>query len=472
MFAPLVFALDGSRPRAAFGATWVYTVVVASATLHWLVYALVVEYRVHAVPACLFAAIVFGGLALVPAAAGAAYAALAPRLADAWAPVAFASIWTLGEWVRGAGLGVPWLLAAQTLARIPIAIQSADLGGTSAVGFTAAAVGAGVGLAARRRSARPLLLPAAFAAAALGYGAWRLAALVPGAPIFHVGIVQASVPQRERFQPGSAARNVARHIEATRALARREPLDLVVWSETAVDIDLDQTPSLRAALERLATETGVPLVTGAPRSEHGRRTNSVVAIAPRRGVVESYAKQILVPWSEYDPKLGGALAPLLGPVTAGDPYVAGDVPFVFDLGPIPFATPVCFEITYPGLVRRFRANGAALLVNLSNDAWFGPIGYPEMHFAHAIFRAVETRSWVLRGANTGISGAIDPGGRVVAEVPAFEAGTATADVWAAGPAPPYARHGDAPVVAALAAGLGGSLLASRRRPGARRRGAS
>jgi len=135
---------------------------------------------------------------------------------------------------------------------------------------------------------------------------------------------------------------------------------------------------------------------------------------------------------------------------------------VFRSAGLRFSTPVCFEITYPELVRRFRTRGAELLLNLSNDAWFGPVGYPEMHLAHAIFRAVETRSWVVRGANTGISAAIDPAGRVVAEIPAFQEGTLVAEVWPAGSLPLYGRFGDAPVLAGLAAVLALALLGSRR----------
>jgi apolipoprotein N-acyltransferase len=316
------------------------------------------------------------------------------------------------------------------------------------------------------------------AAAVLAFGAWRLAAPpAPGGEPVRIGVVQASVPQEERFQPGSAARNVGRHMDASRRLARSAGrLDLLVWSETAIDIDLDQAPPLVAALEQLVDQLGVPLVTGAPRTAGGRHTNSVVLFAPGRGLVESYDKQRLVPFSEYDPASFAFLAPLLGPVTEGDPYVPGTRATVFRAAPIPFGAPVCFEITYPDLVRRFRANGAALVVNLSNDAWFGRGGYPEMHLAHAVFRAIETRSWVVRGANTGISAAIDPTGRVHERLEAFTEGAFVAEVTPAGAEPFYARHGDVPVLVALAVALGAALArgAPRRRerlalPASRRR---
>ncbi len=485
MLAPLVAALEGQSARAAFGAAWLYSVGMALVLGRWLVHALAVEYEVALAPAWAFTALVIAGCALCPAAAAAGYAALRPRLTPAAAPLAFAALWALGEALRSEALGVPWLLAAHPLARQPLWLQTADLGGRYAVGFTLLAANAGIGLALVRRSAAPLIAPAAVVALALGYGAWRLG---PGAPLatesVRVGVVQAAVPQSERFQRGSALRNVERHARLTRELAAREPLDLVVWSETAVDIDLDETPALRLQLALLARQIGVPLVTGAPRSAGGRRTNSVVLIDPARGLADTYAKQRLVPFSEYDPALAAPLAPLLGPVTEGEPYVPGAAAHVFRGAPIPFAAPVCFEITYPGLNRAFRAAGAELLVNLSNDAWFGRGGYAEMHFAHAVLRAVELRSWVVRGANTGISAVIDPAGRVRSELGVFEQGTLSAGLGAAGPAPFYARAGDGPVLLTCAGALVGSIAVSRhrapaaggrdagRRRGGRRRGAA
>ena len=458
MLAPIVAALEGASSRRAFLVVWVYTVTTALVLVRWLVHALTEEYGVATVPACAFIFLVVCGGGVIPAAAGALYAALRPRILAVAAPLAFAALWMLGEWLRVELLGLPWLLAAHTMVRFPVAIQVADLGGSYAVGFVVVAVNAALGIAAWRRSVVPLAGPALLAVFAGSYGAWRTDA-GPGAGVaVRVAVVQAAVPQDQRFQPGSAYANTARHADLTRRAAQRQKLDLVVWSETAVDIDLDQTPALSDRLGRLADQVGVPFVTGAPRSKGGLRTNSVVLFTPRHGIAESYAKQRLVPFAEYDPDFAAPLARLLAPVVEGEPYVPGTEPFVFHHGPIPFAAPVCFEITYPSLMRRFRAAGAALVLNLSNDAWFGRSGYAEMHFAHAILRAVELRSWVVRGANTGISGFVDPAGRVVAELPVFEEGVVFAEVRAAGAAPFYARAGDLPVLAFLVAVIGVSWL--------------
>jgi len=458
MLAPVVAALEGASSRRAFLLVWVYSVSMALVLLRWLVQALVEQYGVATAPSWVFTTLVVCGGALIPSAAAALYAAIRDRLLDIAAPLAFAALWMLGEWLRSEMLGLPWLLAAHTLVRFPVAIQTADLGGSYAVGFALVAVNAAVGIAARRRSAAPLAGPALLAFVAGLYGAWRMGTGPGTGAAARVAVVQAAVPQDQRFQPGSAQRNTERHAELTRSAAQQQNLDLVVWSETAVDIDLDETATLRHRLARLAGEIGVPFVTGAPRSEGGRRTNSVVLFTPGRGIAESYAKQRLVPFSEYDPTLAAPLRHLLGPVVEGEPYVPGTEPFVFRHGPLRFAAPVCFEITYPGLMRRFRAAGAELVLNLSNDAWFGRSGYPEMHFAHAILRAVELRSWVVRGANTGISGFVDPAGRVVATLPIFEEGVVTAEVRAAGAAPLYARAGDLPILVLLAAVIAVSWL--------------
>lgn len=461
MLAPIAWLLDAARPRRAFGVAWLYSAAFAIWSCRFVVHALVVEYGVATLPSWIFLVLVVLGVATIPGAAGAAYAFLRPRNGYT-AALVFAAVWTLGEWLRGSVAGVPWLLASHAAARWPLALQIADLGGSHAVSFAMLAVGGGLGIAIRRRDARALVAPALVAVLWLGYGAVRLATFPePAGPSVRIGVVQASVPQSERFRPDTAERNLARHEAATRALVAWGPLDLVVWSETAVDIDIDRHPRIRARLERLATETGVPIVTGAPRSVHGRLSNAVVLVVPERGLVESYDKQRLVPFSEYDPFFAGWLAALIGPVVEGPPYVAGTEATVFRAGPLPLATPVCFEITYADLVRRFRIEGAQVLVNLSNDAWFGRVGYPELHFAHAVLRAVETRSAVVRGANTGISGVVDARGRVVAELAAFQEGTLRIDVAAAGAPPPYARTGDAPLLALLVAGLAVSVARER-----------
>lgn len=449
MLAPLAAAIDGARPRTAFAVTYGASVVMALWIVRWLVGALAGQYAVAPAAAWLFTVLLVCAYAVVPAAAVALYAALRPRARLAWAPLLFACLYVGSEWLRSGPLGLPWLLAGESVAFAPTWIQVGDLGGMVAVGLPLVASGAALGLALRWRSPRPLIAPALLLAAVFGYGKYRLHQPVDvGRPV-RVGVVQASIPQHDRFQPGSARRNVLRHVQATRSLVAKAPVDLVVWSETAIDTDLDKHPELVAGLSGLATRLGVPLLTGAPRDARGRYTNSVVLFVPGRGLAESYDKQRLVPFAEMDPPGLHWLEPLLGPVTQGEPYTPGHRAVVFRDGPLPFSTPVCFEITYPDLVRRFREAGAQLLVNLSNDAWFGRTGYARMHLAHAALRAAELHIWVVRGANTGISAVVDARGRIVSRLGLFQSGTLRATVYPAGPDTVYGRLGDGPALAFL-----------------------
>jgi apolipoprotein N-acyltransferase len=336
---------------------------------------------------------------------------------------------------------------------VPALVQSAEFGGAYLPGFVAAAVGAGIGSALRSRRPAPLAAPLLLLGLALGFAALRSDA-PPGSPALRIGVVQAAVPQRERFQPGSALRNTEHHIALTRRLATSSSADLVA-------------------------EIGAPIVTGAPRSAGGRRTNAAVRF-DATGLAGSYDKQLLVPFAEVDPPGLGFLAPLLGPVAEGESYAKGSEAHVFS-GAIPFATPICFEITDPALMRRFHRAGARLLVNLSNEAWFGPTGYPEMHLAHAVLRAVELRSWVVRGTNTGISAVIEPSGRVAARLGVGEEGTLVAEIRPGADTTFYARFGSAPCAAAFGAcavlaaltgaGRGGGPGRSGPRGRAARRGA-
>lgn len=459
--APLAALCEAAPPRRAFALGWLHTAVGGVLIARWLLVALVGEYGVHPASAFAVLALTVGSYALLSGAAAALYAALRPRAALAAAPLVFGALFELFEWLRAEPLALPWALVAHPLAPAPVLLQTAALGGAYAPGLAVAATGAGLGLALLHRRALPLAAPCALWALALCYAA--LAGAPEGVgPALRVGVVQASVPQRERFQPGSALRNTRDHAERTLRLAEQAaPLDLVVWSETAVDDDLDQRPELAQLLRETAAAAGAPIVTGAPRSSPRGLENAVVLVGAD-GVHDVYAKQALVPFAEYDPPLLAFLAPLLGPVTAGTPYVAG--PDARPLrGPVPLATPICFEITMPALLRRFRAAGAAVVVNLSNDAWFGRSGYPEVHLQHAVLRAIELRSFVVRGTNTGISAVIDPAGRVRARLGVLEEGTLAAEVRAAGAAPLYARSGNAPVLALLGACVAGPLLGSGRR---------
>ena len=132
----------------------------------------------------------------------------------------------------------------------------------------------------------------------------------------------------------------------------------------------------------------------------------------------------LVPFGEYVPlkRLLFFAAPL---VEAVSDFSAGDAAVLMDVDGHPVSTAICYEIVYPDLVRRFVAGGSELLTTITNDAWFGDTSAPHQHFAQASMRAIENGRYLVRAANTGISGVVDPYGRVVVQSRLFEPAVVT-----------------------------------------------
>lgn len=462
MLAPLAAALWRARPLGAFALAYVYSLAMALAVVRWLVYALAVEYETPAMTAWLVTGGLVAAHALVPALAMAAFAAVRPRLAPALAPLALAALVAFSEWLRAGPLGLPWLLAAHALAPAPWLLQSAELFGASGLSFVAIALSAGIGFALAQRSPGAIVPPVLLGALALGAGAVCGAALREGDPL-RVGIVQASTPQRERWREGSALAHAEEYAARTRELiADAGALDVVAWPETAIDAVLEHDARLIAAVRREVEASGVAVIAGAQRITSGGVTNSAALVVPRAGLIESYAKQRLVPFAEAEPAWGAPLRPLFASVANKVPYQAGSEAVVFRRLRVPVAAPICFEITYPGLTRRFVTSGARVLFNLSNDAWFGRTGYAEMHGAHAIFRAIELRTPVARAANTGISALIDARGRVVASLGVGARGAIHGELRANAAPTLYARHGDGPALALMAAALAAGFVLRRR----------
>lgn len=273
--------------------------------------------------------------------------------------------------------------------------------------------------------------------------AWALLWFVPlpqTAPDRQALLVQGAVDPLGKVRGESAE---ARYLELTRAgLARHPEADLVVWPETAV-------ARLPRGLEEVLG--GRDLLTGLAAYDGGYR-NRVVWW--REGeVLGHYDKTRLVPFGEFFPWRGAlgwlydyffdafGLGPLADTVPGGRAEPLG-----------PYGVYICYESAFPGVARTLVRAGARVLVNVSNDAWFGPSFGGAQHFAMGRLRAVETGRWLLRAGNDGVTAAIDPYGRVAARLPAGEPGYLAAPYALEGGATPYVRWGDLPV-ALLAGGL-------------------
>ena len=290
----------------------------------------------------------------------------------------------------------------------------------------------------------------------------------PGAPTLLVAVVQPSIRPLERTTPETYAASLDRLVRLTREAARTGPA-LIAWPETAVR-QLGADRLLQARLSALVDELGSALVVGASDVEKfarpggqqlGRRAhNAAYLVEPGRPLAEPYRKMRLVPFGEYVPFEGRVPWPAWL-VPGSIDGVAGEGRRLFGLASGPtLATLICWGNLFADMVRHAVTDGAGLIVQLTNDSWFGPTAAPRQHNLASVLRAVENRIPVVIASNTGPSAILDPWGRVLAEVPTlFAEGVAIADVPLGGPPALYTRWGDAfaftmAAVAALGLALG------------------
>lgn len=373
-------------------------------------------------------------------------------------PFAIAALWTATELLRGRLLGQPWGLLGYTQHGHTAIVQVAALTGVYGVSFLLALANVTVALVVldartlgRRRTlalvASPLVV---ILGVTLGGAIAARRGPMGGFGGRRVAIVQTNVPPAFEWTPAYAQRQLQTHVEATDRIAASAHPALIVWPENAIPRYLETDPSIAAVLAQVAMRHHADLLFGAPRYEDGRTYNSVrlITAAGRNGGV--YDKQHLVLLAETDP-----LAPPSpgGPNASPRRFSAGEGPSILSSF-VPVAPSICHEVIYPELITRGVRAGAALLVNVSNDGWLdtGSGAASQQHFAMALFRAVETRRYLVRAAVTGMSGVVDPYGRVLDSLPAGTAGALTVAVAGRGGLTPYVRFGDVFAIAcALAA---------------------
>jgi apolipoprotein N-acyltransferase len=384
-------------------------------------------------------------------------------------PARIAGALALAELARATLLtGFPWLLLAYSLLPAPALAQLASVSGAIGVSFALAlANGALAELAAARSAAgvRGGALAATAALLLVGGGAasvppegvtgsaWPAAAQRrPG--VLRMRLVQHAPPVERRGAPAELVPG----LERLRTLTRADPdFDLAVWSENALPALLpDNAHLLRDLLP--ADGRSRALLLGAPRSEADRpgvlHTSAFLVDGDGR-ILAFHDKVHLLPFAEYAPWPLSAKSLGLVETTPG----ATPRPLPFEgtlLGPL-----VCYEVLFPSLARRLVRQGAGVLVNLSNDGWFGATGAAEQHLAAAMYRAIETRRPLLRATHTGVTAAFDARGREVASLARGVPGALVVDVVPGSGATLYGRLGDAPL-AALALALTSFPLLRRR----------
>lgn len=466
---PLLVAAARATPWQALRLGAVTGFVHFAGTLYWIP-AVMVDYGGLPAPAAwLVHALLVAVLALFPALFAAGTAEMTARFGPRgllFAP----ALWVTAELGRmHLFTGFPWALLGYSQVPFPAVAQAASVVGVLGVSALVAAVNAAVAhalVAGSGRGRRPLAVTAAVVAAAVVFGAWRLqdrSLLTAGSPL-RVAALQGNVRQDEKWNPLRSRAILETYLGQTRRAAGAGAR-LVVWPETATPFALGRDPR-GEAVRAAARESGAHLLVGTTevvREAETRRYNAAYLIEPGRGATSGvYRKQRLVPFGEYVP-LRRALffvSPLVE--TVAD-FSAGAEPRTLPAGGGRVGTAICYEIIYPGLVRELVLRGAGLLTTITNDAWYGRTAAPHQHFQQAAMRAIEQGRFLVRAANTGISGVIDPYGRVLARSGLFEPAVLVEDVRFLSGLTIYGRCGDAPAYAGAVIALAALGRGRRRR---------
>ena len=438
---PLLVAARGLRPGAAFRIGWLGGFVFYLATVYWVAYTIGSYTTVPLAVALGILALMASALACYTGAFVAGVRWLAARgLPVTWlAPL----LWVALEWLRGwFFIGFPWAALGYSQYRHHDLVQIAEVTGVYGVSailvlFNMVIVGIlperGAGGILPERAAGTVprrLVPALVALTLLVvgvpmWGRWRAATLArhPPAGTLRVALAQGNVEQEHKWDPAYQDETLARYRALTAEAAARRA-HLVVWPETATPFFFQEPGPRRDAVLETAEKNGVYLLFGSPAFRQDpsgaiQELNRVYLVSPAGRELATYDKMQLVPFGEYVP-YAHVLFFVRRIVEAVGDLVPGLVPTVFRVPAARFGVAICYEDVLPGVTRRFVAAGADFLVNVTNDAWYGPTSAPHQHLAQATFRAIEGRVPLVRVANTGISAVIDVDGRIRWRGPLFE----------------------------------------------------
>jgi apolipoprotein N-acyltransferase len=236
-----------------------------------------------------------------------------------------------------------------------------------------------------------------------------------------VAVLQGNIDIEEKWDPQFRSTIMDIYTDLAEQVAA-ENNDLIIWPEASLPSKLRQNPKLKQQVFDLANKLGKYMVVGS--TDHdvktGKYYNAAFLISPHNTIEAMYHKMRLVPFGEYVP--WQRIFFFIDKITdAYGIYYAGEKPVVMPVGTkFKVGTFICYETLFPSLLRKFRNSGADILINITNDAWFGRSKAPYHHFSLLTFRAIENRSPIARAANTGISGFIDSNGRILEMTPLFQ----------------------------------------------------
>lgn len=449
-FLPLLYAIKGKSPAYSFKLGFLAGFVAYAGVFYWLNIVMTTYGKLPS-PVSICLTLTMAAYVALYLAATASLSRLAENSSIPLV-ISFPVIWVALEYVRGYILtGFPWALLGYTQFRTLPLIQIADITGVYGVSFLVLLVNLFLyqlwrWVRGKDGVSYPFL--ATFAAIPLllvtiWYGFITLNREVSG-KVVKVALAQGNIPQDIKWDPGYQEDTVAIYEKLSRR-SKGSGATLVVWPESSLPFFFQKELLYSARVSSLAKELDTALIVSSPALEYdsGREKllNSAFLIAADGTVAGRADKIHLVPFGEYVP-----LAKLL-------PFVKKMVQGIGDFSPGISTTPldatfgklgvlICFEGIFPEISRAYVDNGARLLVNITNDAWFGDSSAPYQHLSMTVFRAVENRVPLVRSANTGITAIIDSRGHVRGMTGLFREALLTGEVILGGEKSCYTQYGD------------------------------
>lgn len=368
------------------------------------------------------------------------------------------SLWTLGEWIRSwLFTGFPWLTLGYTQTSGLLSGYGSILG-VFGISFILAFLAGGLVLLTGKN--RSMFVAATLLVVLLAD--WQLRQIQwtdNSNSEIDVAVIQGAIPQELKWLPEHKNTSLERYPELT------EPFwghDLIIWPETAIPGFLNEFPDYVEQLDRTAGNKGSVLLVGLPtrNPDSGDYYNSMLLLGGERQI---YNKRHLVPFGEYLPLewlLQWPVDVLRIPIADFTPGSADASP-LFHTGGYAIGMSICYEAIFGTEIIRALPE-AGVLVNVSNDAWFGDSASPHQHLQMARMRAIETGRYLLRATNTGISAIIDEKGNIVGKTGQFEPDAVATNVPLFTGSTPYVLAGDKPIVTLSLVLLLSLLLFSRR----------
>jgi apolipoprotein N-acyltransferase len=458
--APLLLAVSHRRHtrRRALALGLTTGVVYFSGTLYWLVATMTTFGGLSTPMAAFAAAILVAYLSLFPA----AFAVIQARLASAFGPAAVfiaPATWIATEMGRTYILdGFPWELLGYSQAGVlPIAQLASVVGVYGLSGFvtlvSSAAAFAALDRSHRRVRACVAVGVLVFAVAVWGGFRIRNGSLLTSGTGIRVAVLQGNVPVEEKWDPKLRDAIMDRYIGMTREAIGRGA-QFILWPESATPQPYELTPAVSEPIRRLAREAHVTFLIGSDQvlpiqpsptgKPEARSYNAAYLIRPDGAIAAIYRKIHLVPFGEYVPfgRILSFVGPIISAVGEMNPFYPGTDAVVLPVAGHSASTAICYEVIYSSLIRQFVLNGSELLTTITNDAWYGWSSAAYQHWQQASLRSIEEGRYLARAANTGISGFVDPYGRVLQRSEMFQSAVMAEDVRFIKERTIYSRIGD------------------------------